>query len=104
MSSYVGSPEHKDLPSFAGYPRPRADASICDQRLNSAEQITGWLRAAIQKGAFGRLWEGKFPRYVWYKDGDTVYEGRLINQELGEYKGYPLERSEWPPDVARLYD
>jgi len=103
-SRYVGSPEHKDAPSFVGHPRPRTDASICDQHLDSAEQITGWLQAAIRKGAFGGLWEGSFPRYVWYKDGETVYEGRLINQELGEYKGYPLERYEWPPDIARFYD
>ena len=103
-SRYVGSPEHKDAPSFAGQPRPRADASICDQRLESAEEITLWLREAIRKGAFGRLWEGRFPRYVWYKDGETVYEGRLLNRELGEYKGYPLEREEWPPEIAHLYD
>ena len=100
---YVGSPEHKDAPSFAGHPRPRTDASICDQRLRSAEEITGWLREAIQKGSFGSLWEGNFPRYVWYKDGDTVYEGRLINQEMGEYKGYPLERNEWPPTIDLIY-
>jgi hypothetical protein len=103
-SRYLGSPEHKDAPSFAGQPRPRADASICDQRLNDAEEITRWLRIAINKGAFGRLWEGDFPRYVWYKAGETVYEGRLINRELGEYKGYPLERDEWPPDIDTFYD
>lgn len=101
---YVGSPEHKDAPSFAGEPRPRRDASICDQRLKSADVITVWLREAIQKGAFGSYWEGTFPRYVWYKDGETVYEGRLLNCELGEYKGYPLERNEWPPDIARIYE
>ena len=104
---YVGSPEHKDKPSFAGQPRPRTDASICDQRLNSADEITEWLRVAIGKGAFGRLWEGnvpQFPRYVWYKDGDIVYEGRLVNQELGQYKGYPLEREEWPLGIEHLYD
>ena len=103
-SRYVGSPEHKDAPSFAGHPRPRTDASICDQRLDSVEEITRWLCEAIQKGAFGGLWEGGFPRYVWYKDGDTVYEGRLVNLELGEYKGYPLEHNEWPAGIARLYD
>lgn len=103
-SSYVGSPEHKDAPSFAGQPRPRADASICDHRLNDAAEITLWLRSAIQKGAVGTFWEGSFPRYVWYKDGDTVYEGRLINRESGEYKGYPLQPDEWPPDIARLYE
>ncbi|MEA2462456.1 MAG: hypothetical protein QOJ98_203 [Acidobacteriota bacterium] len=103
-SSYVGSPEHKDAPSFAGQPRPRADASICDQRLNNAADVTLWLKEAIQKRAFGSYWEGLFPRYVWYKDGETMYEGRLINRELGQYKGYPLERNEWPPDIASLYD
>ena len=30
---YVGSPEHKDIPSFAGQPRLRADASCCPRNL-----------------------------------------------------------------------
>jgi hypothetical protein len=101
---YVGSPEHKEAPSFAGQPRPRADASICDRRLGDAEELTSWLSEALAKGAFGGLWEGNFPRYVWYKDGQTVYEGRLTNSELGEYKGYPLEPDEWPPDISHFYD
>ena len=25
-----------------------------------------------------------------------VYEGRLVNRALGQYEGYPLEKSEWP--------
>ncbi|MBV9497632.1 MAG: hypothetical protein JOZ54_25580 [Acidobacteria bacterium] len=66
--------------------------------------MTSWLREAITRGAFGTLWEGNFPRYVWFKDGDVVYEGRLINRELGEYKGYPLEQNEWPPELSRLYE
>ncbi|MEA2489604.1 MAG: hypothetical protein QOH21_1396 [Acidobacteriota bacterium] len=66
--------------------------------------MTAWLSKAIERGAFGALWEGDFPRYVWYKDGSVVYEGRLINQELGEYKGYPLEPGEWPPGITNLYD
>jgi hypothetical protein len=101
---YIGSPEHKDAPSFAGERRPRADASKCDQRLNDPEPITEWLRTAVRKGAFGKLWEGGFPRYLWYKDGEVLYEGRLVNRGLGQYKGYPLERDEWPPDITRLYD
>lgn len=84
--------------------RPRADASICDRRLGDREQLTSWLSQAIMRGAFGRLWEGSFPRYVWYKDGDIVYEGRLINRESGEYKGYPLESDEWPPNISQLYE
>jgi hypothetical protein len=32
----------------------------------------------------------------FYQDGDTVYEGRLVNREQGQYKGYPLGEDEWP--------
>ncbi|MFQ5740901.1 MAG: hypothetical protein ACE5JX_18010 [Acidobacteriota bacterium] len=95
---YVGSPEHKDRPSFAGHPRPRADASICDPRLaDSQDQLTKWLRDAMLHGNVGSPWEGRYPRYVWYKKDNVVYEGRLVNSGSGEYKGYPLDRSEWPP-------
>lgn len=88
--SYVGSPEHKDAPSFAGHPRPRGDASICDRQL-SREKVTTWLQEAIRTGSFGSYWEGAFPRYVWYKDETVVYEGRLVNCDQGSYKGFPLE-------------
>jgi hypothetical protein len=96
-AKYVGSSEHKDTPSFAGEPRPRADAAICDRSLATKQTLmTRWLRTAIRKGACGGLWEGKFPRYVWYKDDETIYEGRLVNREAGWYKGFPLHRDEWP--------
>jgi len=92
---YVGSPEHKTGQSFAGQPRPRSDASVCDPLLNREQkQITNWLRSAIKAGNVGAYWEGDFPRYVWYRDGDTVYEGRLVNCGKGEYKGYPLNQEE----------
>lgn len=94
---YVGSPEHKSAPSFAGPPRPRADATICDHSLNSRQkEITTWLRTALIRGAVGAPWEGSFPRYAWFRQGETVYEARLVNHEKGEYKGYPLGPDEWP--------
>lgn len=62
-----------------------------------------WLRAAIRAGAVGTPWEGEYPRYVWYRDGDLLYEGRLVNREAGWYKGYPLNDDEWPPGLASLY-
>lgn len=37
-----------------------------------------------------------FPRYVWHREGDTVFEGRLVNRGNGSYKGFPLEKEEWP--------
>lgn len=103
---YVGSAEHKDTPSFAGEPRPRADAAICDRSLaDSQERLTQWLRAAILKGSFGGLWEGRFPRYVWYRpNAETIYEARLVNREAGWYKGFALERDEWPEGVEISYE
>ncbi|MEK7401437.1 MAG: hypothetical protein AABZ80_03645 [Gemmatimonadota bacterium] len=101
---YVGSPEHKDTPSFAGQPRPRADAAICPRELfDRQEDVTGWLKGAIRKGAVGGPWEGVFPRYVWHKEGSIVYLARLVNRELGEYKGWPLNQDEWPGGIERYY-
>lgn len=103
--TYVGSPEHKDTPSFAGNPRPRADASICDRSLAARQdEITGWLRTAIEQGVFGANADGGFPRYAWYRDGAVVYEARLVNSGLGQYKGYPLNRDEWPEGIDAHYE
>lgn len=96
---YIGSSEHKTAPSFAGPPRPRADASKCDPKLADAEELTGWLREAIEKGNVGAPFEGAYPRYVWSRKEGVVYEGRLVNQELGQYKGYPLRPEEWSGDL-----
>lgn len=100
-ATYVGSPEHKDVVSFVGQPKLRADASICDRVLARDKAIVqGWLRKSILAGSIGTPWEGDFPRYVWYRGGSTVYEGRLINREQGHYKGYPLTEDEWPAGVC----
>jgi hypothetical protein len=101
LAKYVGSAEHKDSPSFAGDPRPRADAGICDSALSDQQaRVTKWLRQAIRAGSVGGYWEGGFPRYVWFHEGSIVYEGRLVNREGGWYKGYPLERDEWPDGIG----
>ena len=102
--TYVGSPEHKDIPSFAGRPHPRADASLCPREIRDVEVVTEWLRSAIRQGATGGLWEGGFPRYAWYKHEDTVFEGRLVNRGDGSYKGYPLEPREWPAGIEQEHE
>ena len=100
---YVGSPEHKDVSSFAGPPRLRADASCCPpETARDQRRIDEWLRSAIRAGATGAPWEGAFPRYVWYKHESTVFEGRLVNRETGEYKGYPLHWKEWPSGIKEI--
>lgn len=86
-------------------PKPRADASICDRKLaDDLNRVTAWLKEAVQRGAVGGLWEGNFPRYVWYKDEEVVYEGRLVNQGQGTYKGYPLNQDEWPQGITDYYE
>jgi hypothetical protein len=66
--------------------------------------VNKWLKKAIRKGVVGGYWEGGFPRYAWYKDGDTVYEARLTNPGNGEYKGYPLLHAEWPDKIENFYE
>lgn len=94
---YVGSPEHKNHPSFAGRPAPRADASLCDPVFKDRQdELTEWLRRGILAGQIGCPWEGDFPRYVWLRQGDKVFEARLVNRELGHYKGWELRTEEYP--------
>lgn len=100
---YVGSTEHKDFPSFAGIPRLRADASICPREIRDQAMVEDWLRSAIRRGAVSKRFNGGFPRYIWYRSGDTVFEARLVNQGDGSYKGYPLGRDEWPAGIEELY-
>ena len=100
---YVGSPEHKDTPSFAGQPRLRADASRCPRWISDPDVVSGWLRDAIRRGATGGFWEGGYPRYVWYKERRTCFEGRLVNRGDGSYKGYQLGDDEWPDGIDELY-
>lgn len=89
---YVGSPYHKDVPSFAGNTvAPRPDASLCPRELADArERVEGWLRDAIRAGQCGG-WKDGFPRYVWHREGNVCYEARLGAPGSGEYHGYPLE-------------
>lgn len=102
---YVGSPEHKTYPSFAGPPSPRPDASICPDRFkDEQDMLTDWLRKAIQNKAVGSYTEGGYPRYAWYKDEDTVYLARLVNRGNGTYKGFPIEKSEWLDGIDEYYD
>ena len=97
---YTGSPEHKDMPTFAGGPRPRGDASICPREHNDAELVTGWLPSAMRAGSTGGPWEDGYPRYVWHREVDTIFEARLVNRGNGSHKGYPLTPDELPPHMA----
>lgn len=90
QATYTGSPEHK-------IPHARSDATRCPAVLEG--DLTNWLKQAIIAGKVGGLVEAGFPRYVWYQDGDRIFEGRLTNQMKGEYKGYPISREELPKEL-----
>ncbi|MFT4187222.1 MAG: hypothetical protein QM621_01415 [Aeromicrobium sp.] len=95
---YVGSPEHKTFPSFAGPAQARSDATKCPTHIDNQEHVTSWLREAILAGNVSAAFDDDFPRYVWAhpEDGGAWFEARLTNKSLGEYKGYPLDPSERP--------
>jgi hypothetical protein len=61
------------------------------------DDINRWLRAAIRAGQFSQYWDqGQFPRYVWHREGEVVFEARVVNAGSGAYKRYELQRDEWP--------
>jgi hypothetical protein len=94
---YVGSVEHKTHRSEAGLPRPRADATKCDQeRHGNFRELTRMLREAIVAGRVGAPWDGEFPRYAWTNDAGDWFEARLVNRDQGTYKGYGVSADGLP--------
>ena len=89
---YVGSPYHKDVPGFAGTPRVRRPAaSLCPRDLaQQRDLVERWLRDAVRAGRV-RAWDGGYPRCVWHREHDVVFEARQGSPGSGEYHGYPLE-------------
>lgn len=63
--------------------------------MKDAGEITGWLAASIRAGLVSDdPGEDGFPRYVWAFERSTWFEGRLVNEVQGTYKGYPLADDE----------
>jgi hypothetical protein len=61
------------------------------------DDINHWLRTALRAGHFSAYWDhDHYPRYVWHREGDVVFEARVVNAGDGSYKGYALKRDEWP--------
>ena len=78
---------------------PRSATRALNERR---EDLQKWLRHAFQMHCFSGPWEGDFPRYVWCKVGDVVYEARLVNRGQGQYKGWQLEVDEWPDGIEKF--
>jgi hypothetical protein len=78
----------------------RPNATKCDTALSDRlSEIQLWLQHAFEVQCFGGPWEGDFPRYAWCKIGNIVYEARLVNRGLGQYKGWQLKLEEWPDEI-----
>ena len=61
------------------------------------DQAEAWLQEAIAEGNVGEPWgAAPYPRMVWKRVGEEVFEARLSNAEQGWYHGYPIDKSEWP--------
>jgi len=98
---YTGSGEHKRFPNPLCPPALRTDASDCDSVDPTVSQdlprLQRWLEAALQAGQVDRVLEGGFPRkaWGWIELGEParrlLFEARLTNSGLGEYKGYFIE-------------
>lgn len=72
-AKYSISPEHKDYLTSAGPGKLRSDASACPRGLDF-DDVERWLKKAIRKGDVSAVRDGEFPRYVWSRVGERVYE------------------------------
>jgi hypothetical protein len=94
-ADYIISTEHKDYLTSAGPGNLRSDATRCPRGLDF-DQVRDWLKDAIRSGDVSALADGDYPRYAWKRAENQVYEARLSNSGLGQYKGYPIEDHEAP--------
>lgn len=94
-ATYFPSEYHCRLPD--GRPRRiRAKpASICPREWTTPEANEA-LRHAIMRGRVSETWEDGFPRYVWYREGHTIYEARHTRGPHGTYHAYPIDLFEAP--------
>lgn len=95
QASYILTPEHKDYLTAAGPGKLRSDATACPRGLDFAE-VESWLKETIEAGNVSADTENDFPRYAWARIRGRVYEARLSNSGLGQYKGYPIHDHEAP--------
>jgi hypothetical protein len=102
--SYVGSGHHKLSPADYGFERtqPRPTKSLCDKvSVIKLEEAKNMLRQGAINGLVSSLRYGKFPKFVWFVDGnDCVYEAKTYENSNGKYHGYPLEPNDAFRDIV----
>ena len=117
---YVSSPYHRAKGSRFGQAGDRRwpHASKCPPKWNQFDADRALKNAVLEgnvseewkpfdadrdrkntvlEGNVSEEWKQRFPRFIWYKDDEVLYEARLSNEQAGQYHGYPLEdEREWP--------
>lgn len=109
VALYIGSPEHKTKRWWGGLPeafvakdgsvrRPGGQLTTPCRKVSAAErdEASSWVRTALVTGQF-RFYEGDgtHPKHLWYRSDDGQYWfGFAVNQQLGSYKGWPIEEGE----------
>lgn len=87
---YMGSSYHRTMPGRSGPPRSKPRGTKCPKHLQrQPDEVERLLREAIRAGHCGTF-EGEFPRRVWRRIGQTIFEARQGSPGSGEYHGYAL--------------
>jgi hypothetical protein len=110
-ASYIGSSDHKDIPSMGLVPKPRhgalpigeaearrldnPDCTLCPRKwARQQDAATQLLRAGIRLGQVSRdAAPNALPARVWVCDADDatiVYEAKRLSHPPDGYKAYPL--------------
>ena len=103
MVRYVGSPYHKRHVTRWGQPVALNDKSVCPDSVKEDEVVQIMeeeIPRSIDREWHSRLRDGAWPRYVWGKsvfdtsDGaqEIVWEARVLNMGIPEYKAYPVQK------------
>jgi hypothetical protein len=100
---YVGSPYHRLPGSPMGESASRTwpASNKCPAKW-TFEAANRALKEAVRMGYISTEASNGFPRRIWYRDGETLYEARLSNAGSGEYHAYPFSsRQEWPKALKK---
>ena len=74
--------------------RPKP-SSICPRGWGD-DEATDAIREAIRRGNVSENWEDSFPRYVWHRDGEVLYEARHTRGPSGSFHAFPIEEIQAP--------
>lgn len=92
---YEASPYH--CPDNRGITASRKKPATVCPKVWSQSDGTDALRYSIRNGYVSDKWHDAFPRYVWYRDGEsTYYEARSEIGTPDRFHAYQIEANELP--------